>query len=193
MQSIQTSIKESIRVKQAILSDAALLSLIDTLARRIATIYRRGHKLLLAGNGGSAADAQHIAGELVNRFCFDRPALAALALTTDTSVLTSIGNDSSFDQIFARQVQALGRSGDMFIGISTSGNSRNMIEALRECSRRGIVSVGLTGQGGGKMKAHCDYCIQVPSQATPRVQESQIMIAHILCGLVEQKIFKKTK
>ncbi|MBI2437438.1 MAG: D-sedoheptulose 7-phosphate isomerase [Lentisphaerae bacterium] len=184
-------IKASIEVKQAILADAALLGLIQQIAEQAVRVYRAGHKLLLAGNGGSAADAQHIAGELVNRFRFDRAALPAVALSTDTSVLTAIGNDSGFDQVFARQVEALGVSGDMFIGISTSGKSVNIIRALEVCAAKGIIRVGFTGQGGGEMARLCDYCLAMPSRETPRVQEAHIMIAHIFCALVEETLFGK--
>jgi D-sedoheptulose 7-phosphate isomerase len=190
-QIIKKQIAASIKVKRAILDDPVLLKNIAAVAARVVAAYRGGHKLLLAGNGGSAADAQHIAGEMVNRFRFDRPALPAVALSTDTSVLTAIGNDSSFDQVFARQIQALGRPGDVFIGISTSGNSPNIVKALQECKRRGIVRVGLTGQAGGAMRAGCDYCLRVPARETPRIQEAHILLAHILCGLVEEALFGK--
>ena len=190
---IKTQIGDSIKVKQALLQNPAFLKSLETVARRIVKAFQGGHKLLLAGNGGSAADAQHIAGELVNRFRFDRPALPAVALTTDTSVLTAIGNDSDFDQVFARQIEALGVAGDVFIGISTSGNSPNILKALQACRKKGMIGIGLTGQAGGKMKALCDYCIRVPSSDTPRIQEAHILVAHILCGLVEDTIFGKRK
>ncbi len=191
--SMKKQIAESIAVKKAILKNPAFLKNIEIVAARIVEAYRGGHKLLLAGNGGSAADAQHVAGEMVNRFLFDRPPLPAIALSTDTSVLTAIGNDYDFKLVFARQVQALGSAGDVFIGISTSGNSPNIVKAFQECHRRGIVRIGMTGQSGGTMKAHCDYCIRVPSKETPRVQEAHIMIAHILCGIIEETIFGKQK
>ncbi len=188
---IKTQISDSIKVKKALLQKPAFIKRLEMAAMCIVKAYREGHKLLLAGNGGSAADAQHIAGELVNRFRFDRPALPAVALSTDTSVLTSIGNDSDFGQVFARQIQALGAAGDVFIGISTSGNSNNIIQALRVCGRKGIVGIGLTGQSGGKMKAFCDYCLQVPSKEIPRIQEAHILIAHILCGIIEESLFTR--
>jgi len=183
--------KASIEVKQAIMADAAMIGTIRQVAAAAITAYRNGHKLLLAGNGGSAGDAQHIAGEMVNRFRFDRPALPAISLATDTSVLTAIGNDSSFEQVFARQVEALGTTGDVFIGISTSGKSPNIIRALQVCAKKGIIRVGFTGQDGGEMAACCDYCIAVPSRETPRIQEAHILIAHIFCALVEETMFGK--
>jgi D-sedoheptulose 7-phosphate isomerase len=190
-QFITHQIKASIEAKQAILADAAMIGTIQQVAAAAIKAYRNGHKLLLAGNGGSAGDAQHIAGEMVNRFRFDRPALPAISLATDTSVLTAIGNDSSFEQVFARQVEALGVAGDMFIGISTSGKSPNIIRALQVCGKKGIIRVGFTGQAGGEMSSHCDYCIAVPSRETPRIQEAHILIAHIFCALVEEDLFGK--
>jgi D-sedoheptulose 7-phosphate isomerase len=151
--------------------------------------YRRGNRILLAGNGGSAADAQHIAAEFVSRYAFDRPGLASIAFTTDTSMLTAIGNDYGYEQVFRRQLDANGRQGDVFIGISTSGNSPNVLTALQRARELGIVTVGLTGQGGVKMQSLCDYCLQVPSMSTPRIQESHIMIGHIICGIVEDTLF----
>ena len=190
-QFITHQIKASIEVKQAILADAAMIGAIQQVATAAIKAYRNGHKLLLAGNGGSAGDAQHIAGEMVNRFRFDRPALPAISLATDTSVLTAIGNDSSFEQVFARQVEALGVAGDMFIGISTSGKSPNIIRALQACEKKGIIRVGFTGQGGVAMAPYCDYFLAVPSRETPRIQEAHILIAHIFCALVEEDLFGK--
>jgi len=188
---ITHQIKASIEVKQAILADAAMIGTLRQTAEAAIQAYRNGHKLLLAGNGGSAGDAQHIAGEMVNRFRFDRPALPAVALSTDTSVLTAIGNDIGFEQVFARQIEALGMAGDMFIGISTSGKSPNIIRALQVCKKKGIIRVGFTGQGGGAMAPYCDYCLAVPSRETPRIQEAHILIAHIFCALVEEALFGK--
>lgn len=188
---IKAHIAESIAIKQKILDDSTKLEQIKEVALRIAESYKNGHKTLLAGNGGSAADAQHIAGEFVSRFYFDRPGIPSIALTTDTSILTAIGNDYGYERLFARQVQAQGNKGDVFIGISTSGNSANILEALKVCKEKGILSVGLTGESGGKMKELCDYCIQVPSNQTPRIQESHILIGHILCAIVEEQLFGK--
>jgi len=188
---ITDQIKKSIELKQNVLQDEQLIGVIVQVAQAAVQVYKQGHKLLVAGNGGSAADAQHIAGELVSRLNFDRPALPALALTTDTSVLTSISNDYGYEQLFSRQIEALGVEGDMFLGISTSGRSRNILDAFRVCRQKGIIRVGLTGQGGGEMAHLCDYCISVPSDETVRVQESHIMIGHILCSIIEEAMFGK--
>jgi D-sedoheptulose 7-phosphate isomerase len=188
---IMNQIKNSIETKQLILGNSDLIELINKVAQETVRVYRRGNKTLLAGNGGSAADAQHIAGEFVSRFYFDRPGIPSIALATDTSVITAIGNDYGFDNLFARQVQANGVKGDMFIGISTSGNSKNVVKALEVCKEKGIISVGLTGAAGGMMESLCDYCIKVPSNETPRIQESHILIGHIICAIVEEEIFGK--
>jgi len=182
-------IAESIEVKQAILNNKELLKLIEEISVKAIELYENGKKIMLAGNGGSAADAQHIAGELVSRFYFDRPGLPALALTTDSSILTAIGNDYGYEKLFSRQIQANGVEGDMFIGISTSGNSENILKALEECKNKKIITVGLTGENGGKMAELCDYCIKVPSTETPRVQEAHILISHIICSIIEEAIF----
>ena len=188
---IKSHFEDSVTVKNQILQNEALIELIKKVSLEVTNAYKNGFKTLLAGNGGSAADAQHIAGEFVSRFYFDRPGIPSIALTTDTSILTAIGNDYGYDRLFARQVQAQGVKGDVFIGISTSGNSTNIIEALKVCKEKGILSVGLTGEGGGKMAQLCDYCIKVPSNCTPRVQESHIVIGHIICAIVEEEIFGK--
>lgn len=188
---IKNQIKSSIGVKQKLIESPALLKEVERASLAIISAFRNKMKLLLAGNGGSAADAQHIAAEFVNRFNFDRHGLPAIALTTDTSVLTSIGNDYSYDRIFARQLEALGNAGDVFIGISTSGNSRNLIEALKICRKEKIVTIGLTGSSGGLMKDLCDICIQVPSDETPRIQEIHSLIGHIICFIVEEELFGK--
>ena len=190
-QYIKSHFEDSIQVKNQILQDKALIELIQKVALITTNAYKNGFKTMLAGNGGSAADAQHIAGEFVSRFYFDRPGIPSIALTTDTSILTAIGNDYGYDRLFARQVQAQGVKGDIFIGISTSGNSTNIIEALQVCKEKEIISIGLTGQSGGKMADLCDYCIKVPSNCTPRIQESHIVIGHIICAIVEEEIFGK--
>ena len=150
-------------------------------------------KILLAGNGGSAADAQHIAGELVSRFAFDRPGLAAIALTTDTSILTAIGNDYGYEKLFSRQIQALGLAKDVFIGYSTSGRSPNILKAFEEAKQKGLVCVGLTGNKGGPMHELCDVVLAVPSADTPKIQEGHLMLGHTLCGLIENKIFAEAR
>lgn len=180
---------DSIAAKRAILEDDKLMELIGEVSLKMIEAYRRGNKTLIAGNGGSAADAQHIAGEFVSRFYFDRDGIPSIALTTDTSILTAISNDYGYDKLFARQIQAQGVKGDVFIGISTSGNSTNIIEAFSVCRDKDIISVGLTGKDGGKMSELCDYCIKVPSVCTPRIQESHIVIGHILCAIVEEELF----
>ena len=150
---------------------------------------RRGGKILIAGNGGSAAQAQHMAAELMGRFAFDRPGLPAIALTTDTSVITAIGNDYGFEHIFSRQVQAHGNKGDVFIGFSTSGTSPNILTAFEEARACGLVCIGFTGNRGGPMRELCDYLLEVPSGETPRIQEGHLVLSHRLCELVESALF----
>lgn len=188
---ISNQVKKSIDVKKKLLDNQELMNLIQEVALKCVEVYKNGNKTLIAGNGGSAADAQHIAGEFVSRFYFDRPGLASVALTTDTSIITAIGNDYGYEKLFSRQVQANGVKDDMFIGISTSGNSTNVIEALKECKEKGIITVGLTGEKGGKMAELCDYCIKIPSNETPRIQEAHILIGHIICAVVEETVFGK--
>jgi D-sedoheptulose 7-phosphate isomerase len=146
-------------------------------------------KILIAGNGGSAADAQHWAGELVSRFYYDRPGLPALALTTDTSVITAIANDYGYDYVFARQIEALGNTGDVFIGVSTSGKSKSIIRALHASRERGLLTLGFTGASGGEMSSLCDVCLRIPSDQTPRIQEGHEILGHILCALIERNMF----
>lgn len=183
--------RDSIALKQSVLEDTALMQQVTDLGHLLIDRYKQGSKLLVAGNGGSAADAQHIAAEFVSRFNFDRPGLPALALTTDTSILTAVGNDYGYDQLFRRQVEANGVAGDVFLGISTSGNSANILEALQACRDKGITALGLTGGSGGKMRELCDHCICVPSDDTPRIQEVHILIGHIFCAMVELALFEK--
>ena len=188
---IENQVQESYKVTQEIYKSKKLMTLIQSVALGMISVYKGGNKVLLAGNGGSASDAQHIAGELVSKFYFDRPGLAAISLVTDTSVLTAIGNDLGYENVFSRQIVANGTKGDMFIGISTSGNSENIIQALKECRNNNIITVGFSGNDGGKMKELCDYCICVPSIETPRIQENHIMIGHIICAVVEEELFGK--
>ena len=171
--------------------DTAIHAAINTVADVCVRALSAGNKLLFAGNGGSAADAQHIAGEFVSRFMYDRPGLAAFALTTDTSVITAIGNDYGYEKLFSRQIQAVGRRGDVFFGISTSGRSPNVIAGFIEARDLGLVTIGLCGAHGFARKEVCDYEIRVPSDQTPRIQEGHIAIAHVLCGLVESRCFPK--
>lgn len=192
-QFIRSETEESVATKQRLLADQDLMSGIARVAELAIRTYENGGKLMLAGNGGSAADAQHIAAELVNQLCYDRPALASVALTTDSSILTCVGNDRHFDQIFSRQVEANGRRGDLFIGISTSGNSSNVIRALEACAGLGIATVGWTGEGGGRMAELCDICLRVPSSKTPRIQECHIMIGHIVCSIIEDHFFQDAR
>lgn len=187
---IVAQISEAQRVIAAMLADEALLATLEAAAGACITCLREGGKILLAGNGGSAADAQHIAGEFVSRFAFDRPGLPAIALTTDTSILTAIGNDYGYEKLFARQVQAHGSKGDIFIGYSTSGKSPNILRAFEEAHSRGLVSIGLTGNRCGRMRELCDYLLEAPSGDTPKIQEGHLVLGHILCGLVENAIFK---
>lgn len=172
------------------LADEALLSALEAAADACIECLRQGGKILLAGNGGSAADAQHIAGEFVSRFAFDRPGLPAIALTTDTSILTAIGNDYGYEKLFARQVQAHGQKGDVFMGYSTSGKSTNVLLAFEEARSRGLICFGLTGNRGGPIRELCDHLLEVPSGDTPKIQEGHLVLGHILCGLVEQALFK---
>lgn len=172
-------------------ADKALLNQVVECAETIVSTLRNGGKVLIAGNGGSAADAQHIAGEFVSRFNYDRPGLAAIALTTDTSILTAIGNDYGYERLFSRQVQALGREGDVFIGISTSGNSANVIAAFEEAQQLKLTTIGFTGITGGKMADMCDITLRMPSKETPKIQEGHIAIGHIICGLVEAAMFPR--
>jgi len=186
---VTRQIREAIKIKEAMLGDVELIAQIERIAALIIETYGNGGKVLIAGNGGSAADAQHIAAELVSRFTRDRPPLPAMALTTDTSILTAIGNDYGFDDLFSRQLEANGRSGDLFIAISTSGKSPNVLRALSTAERLNLVSVGLTGARGGQMAGLCRYCITIPSSCTPRIQEGHITIGHILCDATEQTLF----
>lgn len=186
---LRNEITASIETKQKILNDEALLETIAEAATACVEAYRRGNKTLLAGNGGSAADAQHIAAELVGRYGFDRPSIPSLALTTDTSNLTAIGNDYGYDKVFSRQLEGMGVEGDIFFGISTSGNSLNIINAFESAKAKGITTVALVGKDGGKMAQMADIAIIVPSDATPRIQESHILIGHIICDVIEKELF----
>lgn len=186
---IKNQITASYETKQKILADEALVALIAAVAKKCVEVYRNGRKTLLAGNGGSAADAQHIAAELVGRYGFDRPSISSIALTTDSSNLTAIGNDYGYDKVFSRQLEGVGNEGDLFIGISTSGNSQNIVNAFESAKAKGITTVAFVGRDGGKMGQMADYAIIVPSNDTPRIQESHILIGHILCDIIEKELF----
>lgn len=186
---IINQINDSAATKKAIVENDALVNLLVEVAQACVEVYRQGKKILIAGNGGSAADAQHFAAELVGRYGFDRPSLPSIALTTDTSNLTAIGNDYGYEYVFSRQLEGLGQEGDLFIGISTSGNSQNVINAFISAKDRGITTVALVGRDGGKMAAMADYALVVPSNATPRIQESHLLIEHMICDIIEKEIF----
>ena len=186
---IKKEVAASAETKQKILNDETFIAKIAEVAQACLDVYHNNKKTMLAGNGGSAADAQHIAAELVGRYGFDRPSIPSLALTTDSSNLTAIGNDYGFERVFSRQVEGMGQEGDLFIGISTSGNSQNIINAFESAKAKGITTVALTGRDGGKMAQMADYALIVPSNATPRIQESHILIGHILCDIIEKELF----
>jgi len=186
---IQDLMGQSIDVKREVLENEEARGAIARMSSLVLKAYRRKKKVILFGNGGSAADAQHVAGELVNRLHLEREALPALALTTDTSVLTAIANDYEYRRIFARQVQALAEEGDVAIGLSTSGRSPNVIEGLRVAKEKGVQTVGLTGASGGEVAEVADLVIEVPSDIAPRIQETHIAILHIVCHLVEEELF----
>lgn len=188
---ISAQLNEARKIIAAMSEDVVLQDAIALAAEACIASLRSGGKILLAGNGGSAADAQHIAGEFVSRFAFDRPGLPAVALTTDTSILTAIGNDYGYEKLFERQVQALGRTGDVFIAYSTSGTSPNILAALRQARALGLVCIGMTGSREGGMAEQCDHLLRSPSVDTPKIQEGHLVMGHILCGLVENAMFKR--
>ena len=189
---INDYLAQSIGVKQQLAADPAIVAAIGQVIETIIAAYNNGNKVLVAGNGGSAADAQHLAAEFVSRFYFDRPGLPAIALSTDTSMLTAIGNDYGFEHVFSRQVQAQGKPGDVFIGISTSGNSGNIIKAVEQAKANGITTVAFCGSGG-QLKDLCDIALKAPSTTTPYIQECHICMAHIVCAAVEEQLFAEFK
>jgi D-sedoheptulose 7-phosphate isomerase len=186
---IKDQIKKSYETKQAIYENDSLINKIEQVSKLCVELYKGKNKTILAGNGGSAADAQHIAAELVGRYGFDRPSIPSLALTTDTSCLTAIGNDYGYDKVFSRQLEGMGQEGDLFIGISTSGNSKNIINAFEVAKQNGITTVALVGRDGGEMAKIADIALVVPSDSTPRIQESHILIGHIICDIIEKELF----
>lgn len=186
---IQDEIQKLSALLIQIKNDEILLQQVNEIAERCTEQLQAGNKILLAGNGGSAADSQHLAAELVSRLRYNRPGLAAIALTTDTSALTAIGNDYSFENIFKRQVESIGQAGDVFIGISTSGKSPNILRALEAARTRGLITIGFTGIAAPMMAEHTDMLLTVPSNETPKIQECHIMFGHIICAIIEDKIF----
>ena len=185
---ISTKIEHTIDVMKQMAADQAYLTTMESIAGECVKALRNGNKILFMGNGGSAADSQHLAAELVSRFEFDRPGLAAFALTTDTSALTAIGNDYGYEHLFSRQLEANGVEGDVFIGITTSGNSGNILKAIEVARAKNIHVIGLAG-AGGKIQTESDICLNVPSTVTPRIQECHILIGHIICGYIEDAMF----
>ncbi len=190
---IQDTIQQSIAVKQLIISNPALLETIESVAGEMVKCFRNGGKVLFCGNGGSAADAQHLAAELSGRYYYDRASLPAEALHVNTSFLTAVANDYSFDEVYARMVQGFGQKGDMLVGFSTSGNSANVIKAFETAQKKGVTTVGFTGNSGGKLKDYCCYLLNIPSDDTPRIQEAHITIGHIICQIVESEMFPKER
>ena len=188
---IKEVFQQSIAVKKSILEDAAILSEIEKSVEVVVDAFRNNHRVLFCGNGGSAADAQHLAAEFSGRFYYDRPPLDAEALHVNTSYLTAVGNDYTFDEIYARLVRAKGTEGDVLVALSTSGNSPNILKAIEAAKEKGMLTIGLTGESGGKMAGMCDIILRVPSTDTPRVQESHITIGHIICELTESIIFPR--
>jgi D-sedoheptulose 7-phosphate isomerase len=190
-QLVSRGVRESIAVKQSLLDDQDYQLQVSAVGREMSRALAAGHKLLFFGNGGSAADAQHLAAEFTGKYMADRPGLAALSLTTNTSSLTAIGNDYSYEMVFARQVEALGNPGDIAVGISTSGRSNNVVRAMEAARSKGIITVGLTGETGGELVSVADHCIRIPSTCTPRIQEAHILTGHILCEIIEHELFGK--
>lgn len=186
---VADQLKQTVVVLSALAEDIKLHENLIHAAEKTAKSMHSGHKLLVAGNGGSAADAQHVVAEFVSRLVNDRPALRAVALTTDSSILTGIGNDYGYERVFARQIEALGQPGDVFLAISTSGNSPNIIRALEFAHSIGMLTIGLTGENGGQMVKLCDYCLRMPSSVTMNIQEAHLALEHIFCLLVEQIYF----
>ena len=184
-------IQDCASLLQSLLESSEYLSAVVAVADAMSQCLRSGKKILFFGNGGSAADAQHLAAELTGRYLKERKSLSGLALTTNTSALTAIGNDYSFDDVFARQIQGIGRPHDVAFAISTSGNSPNVLQAVNVARQIGLVTVGLTGRGGGKLASVVDRCISIPSDQTPRIQEGHILTGHILCELIEEALFGK--
>ena len=190
-QQIRNIIQASIDTKQKLLADPILIERIEKVTSTIATAFANGNKVLFCGNGGSAADAQHLAAEFSGRFYTDRDPLPSEALHCNSSYITAVANDYGYDVVYSRIIKGTGKPGDVLVALSTSGNSVNIINALEQAKKLGMITVGLTGESGGKMRPICDYLLNVPSSDTPRIQESHITVGHIICQLVEQELFKK--
>lgn len=186
---IKQIITASIETKQRVLENSEIIEIVHQCVDTITEAFRKGNKVLFCGNGGSAADAQHLAAEFSGRFYTDRDALPAEALHCNTSYLTAVANDYSYDVIYSRMIKGIGNPGDVLVGLSTSGNSKNIVEAFKAAKLKNMITVGLTGEGGGQMKPISDYLLDVPSKDTPRIQESHILLGHIICQLVEEKYF----
>ena len=189
MQKIKSIIQASIETKQQVLANEALLNTINKVVEKIVAAFRNRNRVYFCGNGGSAADAQHLAAEFSGRFYKDRKALPAEALHCNTSYLTAVGNDYGFDVVYSRIIEGIGEKGDVLVGLSTSGNSANIVKAFEAAKEKEMITIGLTGLTGGAMKSTSDYLINIPSTDTPRIQESHIMVGHIICQLVEEKYF----
>jgi D-sedoheptulose 7-phosphate isomerase len=186
---IQKKLAEGLAVLEAVKADSALHTTLEEAAKATASALKSGHKLMVAGNGGSAADAQHLVTEFVSRLCDDRPPMRAISLTTNSSILTAVSNDYGYERVFARQIEALGQTGDVFIAISTSGTSPNVLRALELSKQMGITTIGLCGRIGGSMPPLCDYCIRIPSDVTMYIQQAHLALEHIFCMIVEQHYF----
>lgn len=191
LSTLQSRIEASVKLKYSLMTNEAILNSVVTLTTEIVSTYRKGGKVLWCGNGGSAADAQHLAAELSGRFYYDRPPLSSEALHVNTSYITAVANDYSYDVVYSRLIAAMGKRGDVLIGLSTSGNSANVIKALEKGRELGMVTVGFTGETGGKMKEHCELLINIPSTDTPRIQECHMLLGHTVCEMVEASLFPK--
>ena len=191
-QNVKNEIIDSVKVFNKILKNDLIIKEIDNIANALQEVSLKGGNIFFAGNGGSAADSQHLAAELVGKFNLNRKAIKAQALTTDTSILTAIGNDYTFEDVFTRQIEALGNVGDALVSLSTSGNSKNIINLIKESKKKKILTIGLTGGNNSEMSKLCDYLIQVPSKNTARIQEAHILIGHIICGSKEEGLFAKS-
>jgi len=190
---IKTNLTDSINLKTQLLEDETVIQVIDEICQIIIKTFKNKSKILFCGNGGSAADAQHLAAEFSGRYYLDRNPLNAEALHTNSSFMTAVANDYSFDQVYARMIKAMGKQGDILIGLSTSGNSKNIVNAFKQAKQLKLITIGLTGKDGGIMKDYCDYIIKIPSKDTPRIQECHLLIGHAICQIVEKELFPKAQ